>query len=265
MTNKPEGSPTRAKANYGNWVPKKMFYLQACAVTIMILSAVCIPVKPLKIAFFSFAALFFCLFCYFFRAYRAFSYGGGGLAGKIHEMILAYLPWDGKGMVLDIGCGSGALAIKLSEKYADAKITGIDYWGKDWDYGKSQCEQNAELAGVAGNIHFVQGSASKLPFEDNSFDAVVSNFTFHEVKDSKNKIAVVREALRILKKGGPFVFHDLFFDEKIYGRREKMLEELSGLGLSEITMTKTHDLDIIPCFLRTSFMLGRIGLLYGKK
>jgi ubiquinone/menaquinone biosynthesis C-methylase UbiE len=180
-------------------------------------------------------------------------------------MILSHLHWDGKGQILDIGCGSGALAIKLSKKYPDAKITGVDYWGKDWDYAKKQCEQNAELEGVFDKIDFVKASASKLPFEDQRFDAVVSNFTFHEVKDSKNKVNVIKEALRVLETGGVFVFHDLFFDEKIYGDQEKMLEELRALGLSEISMEKTSEMEIIPRFLRTSFMLGRIGLIYGKK
>jgi ubiquinone/menaquinone biosynthesis C-methylase UbiE len=39
----------------------------------------------------------------------------------------------------------------------------------------------------------------KLPFADEHFDAVVSNFVFHEVKDVKDKRAVIKEALRVLK------------------------------------------------------------------
>ena len=52
---------------------------------------------------------------------------------------------------------------------------------------------------------FQKASASKLPFADESFDVVVSNLTFHEVKDVKDKREVVREALRVVKKGGIFV------------------------------------------------------------
>jgi ubiquinone/menaquinone biosynthesis C-methylase UbiE len=242
-----------------------MFYTLACVVLIAALMAVFIPVTLLKILFSILAVLFLCFFGYFFKAHRVFSYNGGGLAEKIHEMMLSYVHWDGNGAILDIGCGSGALAIKLSEKYPNAKITGIDYWGKEWDYAKKQCEQNAGLEGVSDKINFVQGTASKLPFEDQRFDVVVSNFTFHEVKDSKNKIDVIKEALRVVKTGGAFVFHDLFFEEKIYGNQEKMLTELRALELSEIAMEKTSGLEIIPRFLRTSFMLGRIGLIYGKK
>jgi len=253
------------KPIYGNWVPKTTFYTLACVVLITALLAVFIPVTLFKILFSMLAVLFLCFFGYFFRAHRAFSYNGGGLAEKIHEMMLSYVHWDGNGLVLDIGCGSGALVIKLSKKYPSAKITGIDYWGKEWDYAKKQCEQNAKLEGVSDKIDFIKGSASKLPFEDKSFDVVVSNFTFHEVKDSKNKIDVIKEALRVVKTGGVFVFHDLFFDEKIYGDQEKMLEELRALGLNEISMEKTSELEIIPRFLRTSLMLGRIGLIYGKK
>jgi hypothetical protein len=119
-----------SKPNYGNWVPKKMFYILACVVLLAMLLAVFIPITWLKILFSILVILFFTFFCYFFKAYRAFSYNGGGLAEKIHEMMLSYLQWDGNGEILDIGCGSGALAIKLSKRYTNAKITGL------WAYVK---------------------------------------------------------------------------------------------------------------------------------
>jgi len=45
----------------------------------------------------------------------------------------------------------------------------------------------------------------------------VSNLVFHEVKDTEDKRLVVKEALRVVKKGGDFAFQDLFHEEKIYG------------------------------------------------
>jgi ubiquinone/menaquinone biosynthesis C-methylase UbiE len=175
------------------------------------------------------------------------------------------MEWNGNGTVLDIGCGSGALSIKLAKKFPEAKITGIDYWGVEWDYNKAQCQQNAYVEGVEKKITFIKASASKLPFENESFDIVVSNFTFHEVKDSKNKIDVIKEALRVVKQGGIFVFHDLFYIKKLYGESEDMITKLHTPDISEINIINTSKLEIIPKFLRTSFMLGGIGLIYGKK
>jgi ubiquinone/menaquinone biosynthesis C-methylase UbiE len=180
-------------------------------------------------------------------------------------MLLSYIKWEGKGNILDVGCGSGALSIKMAKKFSDAKITGIDYWGKGWDYKQQQCQQNSSLEGVSGKITFLKASASKLPFENESFDVVVSNFVFHEVKDVENKIDVIKEALRTVKKCGIFVFHDLFYVKSIYGDLDKMIRELHSSGISEINIIKTSEMEIIPKFLRTSFMLGGIGIIYGRK
>jgi ubiquinone/menaquinone biosynthesis C-methylase UbiE len=250
---------------YGNWVPKKMFYMQGTVIIVLILLAVFIHIIALRTIFCIGAVICIGAFVYFYKAYQVFSYNGGSLSGKIHDMILSYIKWNGNGAVLDIGCGSGALSIKLAKKFTEAKITGIDYWGVEWDYNKEQCQQNASVEGVEGKITFIKASASKLPFENESFDIVVSNFTFHEVKDSKNKIDVIKEALRVVKQGGIFVFHDLFYVKKLYGEPEDMIIKLHTPDISEINIINTSKLEIIPKFLRTSFMLGGIGLIYGKK
>jgi ubiquinone/menaquinone biosynthesis C-methylase UbiE len=251
--------------DYGNWVPNKMFYLLGFVVAAFVLLTIFIPVMVLKLVFLIGFIIFSATFAYFYKSYCVFSYKGGRLSGKILDMILSYLAWNGKGTILDIGCGSGALVIKLAKKYLEAKIIGIDYWGVEWSYNKEQCQQNAALERVSDRIEFLNGSASKLPFENESFDAVVSNFTFHEVKDTKNKRDVIKEALRIVKKGGIFVFHDLFYIKSLYGDPEGMLMELRKLNITEINIINTSNLEIIPKFLRTSFMLGGIGLIYGKK
>jgi SAM-dependent methyltransferase len=251
--------------DYGNWVPRKMLYMQICMIVAFILLAIVIPAIVLKIVFCIGTLAGLGMIIYFGSSHYVFSYNGGGLSGKILDMMLSYLQPDKKEKILDIGCGSGALTIKIAKKFPAAKITGIDYWGAEWDYKKDQCQKNAALEGVSGQVTFLQGSASNLPFEDESFDVVVSNFTFHEVKDTKNKHDVIKEALRVVKKGGVFVFHDIFYINKIYGEPEEMIEKLRASDISEIHIINTSTLEIIPKFLRTSFMLGGIGLIYGKK
>ena len=251
--------------DYGNWVPRKMLCMDGFVIIVLILLTIFVPIIALKIIFSICVVICLVAFIYFYKAYYVFSYKGGALSRKILDMLLAYIEWNGKGSILDIGCGSGALSIKLAKKFPDAKITGIDYWGKEWDYNKKQCQQNAVIEGVSDRIDFLKGDASQLPFEDESFDIVVSNFTFHEVKSAKNKNDVIKEALRIVKRGGIFVFHDLFYIKSLYGEPEAVLTELRSLGISEINMKNTTTLEIIPKFLRTSFMLGGIGIMYGKK
>lgn len=58
--------------------------------------------------------------------------------------------------------------------------------------------------------------AAHLDFDTESFDAVVSNFVFREVHSAKDKRDVVREALRVVKKGGSFSFQDMFSQKSLY-------------------------------------------------
>jgi ubiquinone/menaquinone biosynthesis C-methylase UbiE len=112
--------------------------------------------------------------------------------------------------VLDIGCGNAALTSKMAHKHSNAQIIGIDYWGKQWEYSKKACERNAKIEGVNGRVTFQKASALASPYKDESFDAIVSNLVFHEVRDAKDKREVVREALRVVRRGGKFTFQDLF-------------------------------------------------------
>lgn len=112
------------------------------------------------------------------------------------------------------------LTIKLAQKFNTAKVAGIDYWGAKWEYSKNTCESNVEIEGVNDNVTFQKAKALKLPFEDGFFDAAVSNLVFHEVADAKDKREVIKEALRVVKKGGKFAFQDLFLEKHLYGDTE---------------------------------------------
>ena len=175
--------------------------------------------------FLALCALFAAMALYTQACRRAFSFTGGNVMGNIHRFLLSRLPWDGRGSLLDIGCGSGALAILCAKTWPSSQVTGIDYWGKEWNYAKAQCEENARIEQVPA-VQFCQGDAAHLPFADGSFDAAVSNFVFHEVRTQPDKRQVVREALRVIKKGGSFAFHDLFEQKQLYGDMDEFLEIL---------------------------------------
>ena len=180
-------------------------------------------------------------------------------------MLIANLVCDGGGTILDIGCGSGALAISVAKRYEKAQITGIDYWGKKWEYSQTLCEKNAELENVPNRILFKKGSAADLPFDDGSFDVVLSNLVFHEVGGVKDKTDVIKEALRVLKKGGKFVFQDLFLWTQVYGKPEVLLRTIESWGIKEVKMIKTNEMSFIPGILKLLFMLGTMGMIVGEK
>ena len=86
-------------------------------------------------------------------------------------------------------------------------------------------------------------------------------------RESIDKRDVVREALRVVKRGGAFSFQDLFAQKSLYGDMDAFVEELKKEGISEIhyigNLEKT--LDFVPAYVRTPWMISGMGILYGKK
>ncbi|MGQ9683001.1 MAG: class I SAM-dependent methyltransferase [Anaerolineae bacterium] len=245
--------------NYGNWVAARLVYVPLTLALLLGVAALWLPLLALP------AALLLLCAAYFAYARYRFSPGGGDLQGRIQDLVPAHLAWDGEGQALDIGCGSGRLVIALAKAHERARISGIDFWGASWEYSQGVCRRNAELEGVAQRVVFQQAGASALPFADGAFDAVVSNLTFHEVRDTADKRALVREALRVLKPGGAFAFQDLFLWRRIYGDVDALVAEVKGWGAAEVRFEDTSRLAWIPRALKLPFMVGTMGILYGRK
>lgn len=164
------------KADYKNWVPKKMIvWLAIASAVFFVLCAVCgsthlIHNSVIKTVV-TLVFLAVMLVCIYFlvwavRAYKAFSYQGNRkLARDIIEYVAAYaeIPEEGKG--LDVGCGSGALTIACARRNPQAQMIGADRWGKEYDFSRKLCEANAEAEGVQ-NVSFQNGDARHLPFPD---------------------------------------------------------------------------------------------------
>jgi len=184
---------------------------------------------------------------------------------KIYNLIIESLGRPARDKVLDIGTGNGVLAVKLAQRFQDACVTGMDYWGNDWEYAKAVCDENARSAGVSERVSFVKGDAAALEFADDEFDAIVSNLTFHEVKSVAQKSEVVKEALRVLKPGGVFAFVDYFYESRYYGQLSDFEARLAELGLSKLTLVPIDQKLKFPALLRHPKALGRVGILYGQK
>jgi SAM-dependent methyltransferase len=252
-------SQVTTKPEYGNWVPKRIIYLSSFAGLIFgglgfLFWVLVVP-----------AALFFLVAAYFVYARYQFSLQGGKVQDQVWTLVLDNLDWNGRGKALDIGCGNGALTIKLAKKHPKVQVTGIDYWGKRWEYSKNTCERNAELEGVNERVAFQKASAVALPFDDGYFDAAVSNFVFHEVSDAKDKREVIREALRVVKKGGRFSFQDEFLVKQVFGDPKDLVETIKSWGIKKVEFIQTRDSDFIPSALKLPFMLGTIGIIRGEK
>ena len=204
---------------------------------------------------------------YMLRARMALSYTGGQVQSYVLDDVIERLrksSFSGKGMLLDIGCGNGALTIKAAKKWPQLRVVGIDSWGKMWGYSQSQCEENAKLENVAAHVSFRAGDAAKLSFVDETFDGAVSNFVFHEVRSQPDKLALFQEMLRVLKPGAAFVIQDTYFDKRVYGDINAFVEQLRP-RVKEIHFEDTRKPDYAPRFLNTPLVLGQMGVIWGRK
>lgn len=130
---------------------------------------------------------------------------------------------------------------------------------------RAVCKRNAELEGVAARVSFQRASASALPFCDGAFDAAISNLVFHEVKDIRDKRRAIREALRVVRKGGSFAFQDLFLWKRVYGEIDGLLQMIRSWGVARVEFLDTSRSEFIPRPLKLPFMVGTIGILRGRK
>lgn len=98
--------------------------------------------------------------------------------------------------VLDIGCGTGTVAITAVRR--GAQVTGVDITPALLE----QAQVNAEIAGIE-TISWREGDATDLPFEDNTFDVTISNLG-HMYGDPPDTAA--QELLRVTRFGGRIGF-----------------------------------------------------------
>jgi len=198
-------------------------------------------------------------------AYIMFSQKGGKFQEKVFNLIVQNLGEIGSGRILDIGSGNGVLAVKIAQQNPQAEVVGVDYWGADWEYSKGVCDTNARVAEVSDRVHFQNGDAATLDFPTSAFDGAVSNLTFHEVRSIADKRAVLQEALRVVKTGGSFVFVDYFFEPKYYGESTAFEAFLKNLGLAQFEYEPLHFMIPIPLLLKHPKILGKVGMIHGRK
>ena len=247
--------------DYGNWVPTKLLNLSLLAsVTCFLLSFV-IQMQALGMLLSGASILFLGFSIYLGYIYWLLEKGYKAKQKEFWNLLVDYLPWNGTGKAIDIGTGSGPVAILLAKKYPMATVKGIDYWGNPWTYSKNKCENNADIEGVSDRTSFERASAVSLPFSDEEFDAAVSNFVFHAIK-GVDRTQLLAEALRVLKSGGAYAFQDLFNDD-FYS--EDFLEVIKSWGLCEVNFVESSKHIHIPWALRAKHMTGGSGIIYGIK
>lgn len=112
------------------------------------------------------------------------------------ELILSYIQVEPGMKILDLGTGSGYLAFPFAEKYKQVEVAGLDIVEKTLE----ENQRKVELEGI-NNLRFVSYDGMDFPFDDNSFDIVISRYALHHFPAIHDTF---REISRVLKKNGIF-------------------------------------------------------------
>ena len=116
--------------------------------------------------------------------------------------ILAYCS---EGSVLDVGTGPGWLLVALRRQHPRLQLTGVDISPAM----VAKARKNIARAGLGETIAVKEGGASRIPFADCSFDAVVSTGSIHHWKDPT---AGLNDIYRVLKPEGYELMYDVVSD-----------------------------------------------------
>ena len=129
------------------------------------------------------------------------------IVARTIDLALSVGPEPGR--VLDVGCGTGLLLRELSKRLPQARnLTGVDAAAAMIETAQSGCEGSPEPGRQPDTrLRYLHGRAEQLPFDDASFDLVISTTSFDHWADQGAGLA---ECHRVLVPRGRLVLTDLF-------------------------------------------------------
>jgi len=147
----------------------------------------------------------------------------------VAKRAVARLGLGGAEQVLDVGCGHGLMLITAAKHLTTGRAVGVDIWSQR-DQASNRPEatlRNAQLEGVRDRVEVRDGDARKLPFDNASFDVIVSSLVIHNISDRAGRAQALREMARVLKPGGRVAIIDIV-------RTGEYARVLRGLGFRDM-------------------------------
>lgn len=125
--------------------------------------------------------------------------------------VLRELDLRGDEQLLDLGCGRGAVLLQAAKLLPRGRAVGVDLWKTSEQSGNATAttERNAGLEGVRDRVELRTADMTQLPFEDSSFDVVVSSIAVHNIAGPAGRARAIEEAARVLRPGGRLAIADI--------------------------------------------------------
>ena len=114
-----------------------------------------------------------------------------------HQQLADQAELESARRVLEIGCGTGNLALLVKRGRPQLEVVGLDPDAR----ALARADRKARRAGLS--LELDRGFADELPYPDASFDRVLSAFMFHHL-DADVRLATLHEVVRVLQPGGSF-------------------------------------------------------------
>lgn len=155
-------------------------------------------------------------------------------------LLLAYAPRDAR-HVLELGCGSGNVSLRLVERWPGAEFTLVD--GAPEMLARTRARLREMHPSAAGRMHFVRQQFESLSLEAGTIDVVVASLSLHHVADVS---AVYERVAPALVRGGRLVMLDgirgaTALEHDVHmARWEAFWRENGRLSEEEIAEMKTH-------------------------
>jgi SAM-dependent methyltransferase len=118
-----------------------------------------------------------------------------------HRLVVGRMQLREGLSVMDLGCGTGSLALGIKRRFPGVEVVGVDI---DPDV---LAIARHKAAGAGLDVELIQGGTDRLGFPDASFDRVVSSLVFHHLERDVKR-ATLREARRVLRPQGTFCLAD---------------------------------------------------------
>jgi SAM-dependent methyltransferase len=217
----------KRRGNYGIDAPRVLMMLWLSSIVLLVLGAVFLS-QPEWLAL-GLIALYWSVW----MLGAAISYLFTTRRGKflVWAEILEQLNLKGDEKILDLGCGRGAVLFMVAQLLdRGGTAVGVDLWSTADQSGNSlaAAQKNAEAEGVQDRVELHTADMRDLPFEDHTFNLVLSSLAIHNIPERTGRLLAIDEAVRVLKPDGKLLIAD-FRGTADYARR---LEQLAMQDVS---------------------------------